>query len=357
LTPTALNAAPRIPLHSGTFSLHALTPLYHPDGLLRSPSFLKFHAERLRTYLKRDSLLPNAINDPVASKTGILQTCTWSALSPTSAWDRSLDNHPLTVPRNDNTFGILITLTYSTAQIYTAILVHDQPNNHNDSTSIPPQPPPPPGFQSYPLLLSRLPTPIRTPLLSYLSSTFDTFPTQLKLPPRFITPALETYLSILTTSKYTYALPTDIHESAHRVTTIIKDLQLSFSFPTAAPGLKTLDVTVERHDTVKFLAKTLSSSSPSGASPERQTAGFMSSLFDHLTRNTAIDFAHPDVKLVKVSCGAFVLGGPMGEGGRIKFLAGARGGDTEEEEGDRDGEAVRRANTVLMEELLRWAKG
>jgi hypothetical protein len=334
-------SAPIYPLHNTTWTLHALSPLYNRGSNLTSPETLSSHSLRLKQYLKRDAILEQAPLEP--SKTGTLQSCTWTILPSKSVWqaqqrDSGSDGTPPPISE-DEQLGILIMLTYDTTT-YNAILVRLSA----DADALPD------GFSSYPLLLTRLPNATRLTLLDFLSTTFDTRVSPLKLPSSFIAGLLEGYLAALTTPIASQDGAAQA-ERGQRVLNVVKDIQLSFSFSNA-PGLKTLDVTINREDVLKFLARPAPTSTVDRSDAEDSTPPFMTAISDHLYTHTALQITHPGIRLAKVSCGAFVLGASgSGDGGRMKILAVGETGDDEERD------AVEKANVGLVVGVVRWAKG
>lgn len=334
-------STPIYPLHIATWTLHAVSPLYDRGTHLTSPETLSSHSLRLKQYLKRDAILEQGPLEP--SKTGSLQSCTWVNLPFESAWvaqqhDSDTNETPPPISE-DEQLGILITLTYDTA-IHNAILVRSP----TDGDALPD------GFSSYPLLLTRAPNATRLILLDFLSTTFDTRISPLKLRSPFISSSLERYLTAVTMPAASPRGAAELLRS-QRILSIIRDIQLSFSFANA-PGLKTLDVTISREDVLKFLSRPASPSVANKSDSEDSTSPFMTALSNHLYTHTALRITHPDIRLAKVSCGAFVLGASgAGEGGRMKILA--AGGTAD----DAEREAVQKANADLVEGMVRWAKG
>jgi hypothetical protein len=338
MPPSKSELTPTYPLNNQTFTLHTLTPLYHPSPLTE-PGALSAHSTRLKKHLTRDSLLPNILPDENVSKLGVLKSCIWSVLSSESSWHTQQENAngnrsraSSLDPDSETGIGLLITLSYETATYSLILLRALQPST----------PPLPAEFTPYPLLLTRLPTPLRVQVLDYLSNAFDTRIAPLRLPSSLLGNMLENYLTTLTPSRQPL-----------RVMTVVKDLTLTFAFA-KAPGLKNLDVAVPREDVVKFLA------SANGSTPQTDVGGIglMRNLHAYLKTHTAMDLGHEDVRLVKVACGAFVLGGGIGEGGRVKILTSVTADEDEgAEEGEGEREIVWRANKGLLAGLTEWAVG
>lgn len=288
-----------------SWTLHRLSPLHHGkefQSLLDNPTALHTYAARLRDQLTGDVLsglqtgfgAGSIAEDDTLSKTGALRSCTWEA-----------------IPQFDDTFtseghgqtGILIVLEYETTTYKAALLytpdTQPQPQNARK------------GVTPLPLLLTRLPTPTRQTLLTFLSTTFDTYHSPLRLPASFMCSGLDTYVTTF--------LSSGAHDAADILEGIVRDVQLTVAFSgNVAPSLRSLGVGVPRGMVGGFLR--------GGGDGE----GFLGRVEKYLEAHLAMKLdlsttgngrgnglAKQHVRVSKIACGGFVIGSE----GRMKLSA------------------------------------
>ncbi|KAF2747862.1 hypothetical protein M011DRAFT_467452 [Sporormia fimetaria CBS 119925] len=283
---------PPYPLYNRSYLLYRLSPLHTPDASLLTPSSLKTHAQRLTSQLKGDSLrnFDLGINvDPEGStlaSLGPLEHCSWDSLGDEDAWitqHRHLvdaDTSLVSTQQGTQIRGVQVTLDYEKTS-YNALLLCDP--DHITS---------PPSFTSLPLLMLKMPAPIREIFLNYLATAFDTRHAPLDLSSSFLTSTLETYLRRLTTPN-----------SPQTVKSIVNEVSLQLSFD--SPSLSHIDVTLAADDIPKFLdrGKHINPDTP-----------FTAALSLYLKSHMALDVSHPGVNISRLSCAAFNLGND-----RIRF--------------------------------------
>ncbi|EEH34788.1 hypothetical protein PAAG_05835 [Paracoccidioides lutzii Pb01] len=385
-------------LFTTSWTLHRLSPLYHGNEcqtLLDNPQGLNLYANRLRDLLRGDVFRGvrvgmqglGAVDDAV-SKAGSLKSCKWDVLPTWSHW--SEEESLLKDPEQESyalvpevSAGILVTLEYENITYKSAMLTG--PDGYHDTRK---------SVTFLPLLLTRLPNSLRQNFISFLATSFDARCSILRLPSTFLCATFENYLSILN------RVTSRAHASSSRalVEKVIKETQLTLSFPPPiSPSLKTLDVLISRESLSAFfvhgsnvLANTpnappnqtgsrgVKRAHPDSASTvdndENPSAPFLASLSAYFNANLAMkldisDFGknptvaqQKQVRLSKISCGAFVLGGE----GRMKLLANPGrvipfdDAEVTEEEDDPDSREIRsvwRANEMLLRALVLHAVG
>ena len=369
-----------------SWTLHRLSPLHHGrdfDSLVNNPAALKFYATRLRDQLtaapfpialQSTGPLPTT-DDDTLSRTGALQSCTWEPIPSLSfsdiEHDRDLENRsqasngprsrartqrsaPASHTPSQQGSGILVKLEYENATYKAALLSLSSLPAIQTETVSKPRTRTRSQTQTHathlPLLLTRFPAPLRQTFVSFLSSTFDTYCSPLRLPSRFIGTALNTYINTLTSE--------DGSGSVNAVE-IVKELHLTLSFPAlAAPDLRTLNITVPRESLGGFLH--------AGNNGDGSESDVLAVLSAYLEEHLAMKFdltggnAEPTLKgqdhvrLARIACGGFVLGGD----GKLKLVASTPAGDN----GDSDTAAGRnnhlalRACEVLLSDILRRAE-
>lgn len=323
-------------LFNTSWNLHRLSPLHHKrdcETLLNNQPALNKYATRLRNQLTGNVVsglqdTVNAADDDALSKTGALLECTWQSISSTP--DDAQSDERASFP------GILVTLIYENIA-YKAALLAD-PESEQDS---------PPGSTFLPLLLTKCPNALRQTIITFLSSSFDTYCAPLRLPSAFVCSGLEKFVEELR-SRSDRSTYTEIVED------VIKELQLTLAFSAAiAPALKTLNVGIARASLGDFLReekntkRTLQQKLRSPLIPN-----LTSYLETHLAMRLDLDgsssnkVARQHVRLSKITCAAFVLGGE----GRMKLVVDARARD--EDEGSAKDEACMRACETLLRAVI-----
>jgi hypothetical protein len=219
-----------------------------------------------------------------------------------------------------------------------------------------------------------MPNALRQEFVSFLSTSFDTRISVLRLPGSFLCAALENYLATLTRPPGGGTTRLDNNASRDFIQRIIKEAQLTLSFPPpVSPALRSLDVLLSRDSLAAFYYKKRENA-PAQSSPQAPSAPFIAALSDYFNahlamplnisalQGTSTNTQEPAyMRLTKVSCNAFVLGGE----GRVKFLANPGramflGDDVDEDEDDvedREKRLVWRANEQLLRALVNRAAG
>lgn len=310
-TITVMERASRWQLFNTSWTLHRLSPLHHGkdfDTLLDNPVALKAYATRLRDQLTGDvlaGLLSNAITTGVdaLAKTGALKACLWQ---PISSGSSHRDRAPsATFP------GILVTLEYENISYKAALLADAESLSR---TGVPRE-----GSTSLPLLLTRFPSPLRQTFITFLSSNFDTYCSNLRLPSTFLCAGLETVIDELRSASTRTAANDTVEE-------VIRELQLTLSFsPSIAPALRTLNISISRASLTGFLRDDPAKSGQRTLTEKLQSpliGNITSYLETHLAMKLDLDgssqnkVARQHVRLSKVACAAFVLGSD----GRMKLV-------------------------------------
>ncbi|KAJ5609028.1 CENP-A-nucleosome distal centromere subunit CENP-L [Penicillium herquei] len=332
-------------LFNASWTLHRLSPLHHKkdcEALLDNQSALNTYAARLRDQLTGDVLAglqatASAADDDALSKTGPLKECTWRSFSTSSpSRDASSASNRRAAPASFP--GILVTLEYENITYKAALLAESSSSSQRPSRA---------GSTFLPLLLTKCPNALRQTFISFLSGNFDAYCAPLRLSSAFLCLGLETFVDELRTGLDS-ATSDDILED------VIKELQLTLAFSAAiAPALRTLNVGIARSSLAGFIHD--------GANTSKRTLkqklrcplipNLTSYLETHLAMQLDLDGSSPNqvakqhVRLSKVTCAAFVLGGD----GRMKLVADAtRSGD---ERTGKD-EAALRASEALLHAVI-----
>ena len=175
-SPSASPAPEPHPIFNTTYTLHSLPPLFSFPAL--TAASLKPHSRRLLQVFRGENLRgialpPTSSEQTQLSRTGKLLSCVWAPLRPYRSRDDGDDDDEHDEhdehDGGDRPIGVKIDVVYESAS-YTALLVSDGQASTAD------------GFTRLPLLLSRLPGPLRQQLLDYLAANFDTLPLPLELP-------------------------------------------------------------------------------------------------------------------------------------------------------------------------------
>ncbi|KAI9757436.1 MAG: hypothetical protein M4579_003452 [Chaenotheca gracillima] len=377
------------PLFNTTFTLHRLSPLYHgnaPSPLQNVPSLTQL-ARRFRDILKGEVLRGVHVGliarDDGLGKAGQLLECRWTVLEDERAWVRGRDRpQPDQAQREDRETkprGILIEIGYERAS-YTAILLRSVSPTTDKK-----------GFTALPLLLTRMPNPLRERLIDYLSTTYDTRCSGLTLSSSLLASSLENYLQDLTDPP-----DTDRRIAAPLASPTMRDINLTLTFPApVSPSLKTLDITIPGSDIAQFLKegrRLLPARAPAPApkktrqtraSLEKEQQGpepiFITALSAYTTTHLAMplststrtlsapnverdadsDSDPASIRISRIACGGFVLGAEA----KVKIFAppATSHGVAEDSESDSDdesgGSVHQRATQRFVEGLIKRAEG
>ncbi|KAF1850550.1 uncharacterized protein K460DRAFT_400607 [Cucurbitaria berberidis CBS 394.84] len=279
---------PPYPLYNRTYSLYRLSPLHHGASPLLNDGALHTHAKRLKEQLKGDHVRGVQVDFAGAedtAKLGPLEECSWDLIGDEDAWiDRhrqSVDpdtSHHTSTPTADRARGLEVTLEYE-KQAYNALLLRDPASTSS-----------PDGFTSLPLLLVKMPGPVRDIFLQYLRTSFDAHVAPLRLSPRFITSSLETYFNRLSAST-----------STQTIQDVVRQLHVQLSFPTVTTRLKHIEITIAGADVPGFVSR-------GKLMKNAQDRPFTAALSTYLKHHLALDISHPKVQISKIACNSFHLG-------------------------------------------------
>ncbi|KAF2127778.1 hypothetical protein P153DRAFT_294599 [Dothidotthia symphoricarpi CBS 119687] len=279
---------PPYPLYNRTYNLYRLSPLHHSHGSLMAERTLRTHAKRLREQLKGDSVRGVQVDFASAddtAKLGPLEECSWDMMGDEDAWidhyrqAADVDASQLsTVLTPDQARGIHVSLEYE-KQSYNALLLRDPGITSS-----------PDGFTSLPLLLVKMPGPIRDVFLDYLRTAFDAHVAPLKLSSSFITSSLETYFKCLSAAT-----------STQSIQDVIRQLHVQLAFPSTTTLLKHIEITIAGAHVAGFLTRGKQLISTNNKP-------FTAALSSYLQKHLALDISHPKVLISRISCNSFHLG-------------------------------------------------
>lgn len=330
-TDATMSDIPPYPLYNRTYSLFRLSPLHHGDAPLLADRALRTHAKRLKEQLKGDNVRGVQVDFASAEDTarlGPLEECTWDLLGDEDAWiDRHIhlqdpDPDSSQLPQPAEVRGIEVSLEYE-KQSYNALLLRDAAN----TTALP-------GFSSLPLLLVKMPGPIRDVFLQYLRTAFDAHVAPLRLPSAFITGSMETFFNHLSAST-----------STQTIQDVVRQLSVQLAFPSTTTLLKHIDITIAAADVPGFVAR----GKHSPQSP------FTTALATYIAKHLALDIHHPKTQIARISCNSFHLGVE-----RLKLAAPDTLADTsfsERSGASQDASASQLAVEEFLTSLIREAAG
>jgi len=328
---------PPYPLYNRTYNLYRLSPLHCHDTPLLVDASLRTHAKRLKEQLKGDSVRGVQVDFAAAddtAKLGPLDECTWELIGDEDAW---IDRHRQSMDPDASQLSSVSQLTPERArglevcleyekQSYNALLLRD-PGVTSSQT----------GFTSLPLLLMKMPGPIRDIFLNYLRTTFDAHVAPLKLPSPFITSSLETYFRHLA-ARY----------STQSIQDIIRQLHIQLAFPNTTTILKHVEITVAGGDISGFVDR-------GRLLKDTHDKPFTAALAAYLRQHLALDISHPKVQISRITCNSFHLGTE-----RLKLVAPDPLADTsfsDEGSASQDASASELAVQELYTSLVREAAG
>ncbi|KAJ5141506.1 uncharacterized protein N7443_010529 [Penicillium atrosanguineum] len=330
-------------LFNTSWTLHRLSPLHHGkdfETLLDNPAALKAYATRLRDQLTGDILAglhasATTAEDDALSKTGALKKCLWQSISAGAQGRRAGPSFP----------GILVTLEYENNTYKAALLADAEPENQRE------------GSTFFPLLLTKLPNALRQTFISFLSTNFDTYCSNLRLPSTFLCKGLEDFVDELRNGRG----PSGRSAANETIEEGIKELQLTLAFsPSIAPALRTLNITISRASLIAFLRDEAPKSKRTLKQKLRSPliGNLTAYLETHLAMQLDLDGSSQNqtsrkhVRLSKIACAAFVLGGE----GRMKLVVGAEpAADDQPDDAREQSSPALHASEMLLEMVVRRA--
>jgi hypothetical protein len=291
------------PLYNSTFQLYRLSPLYNGQSPLLEN--LNLHARRLRQLLSGNGPVTTNLSDDFNARnnSGNLKSCSWELLGDESQWERvhqeESDEDEISMVgevSSKDARGTHIDLEYERGR-HCAVLLGDSAEKHSIS-----------GFTNLPLLLVRMPASLRGILLNYLTTTFDARISPMKLRSTFLTSSLECILERDGTAAGTLS------------DSVVKGLQLQLSFPSVAPMLKTMDISITKDDLLEFLnqGNRLWQQERSNFEKSGTVAGpFSSALSAYIQHHIALGLDHSGVLVSKFAYGPLVASSD----GKVKVLS------------------------------------
>ncbi|RAH72890.1 uncharacterized protein BO66DRAFT_426721 [Aspergillus aculeatinus CBS 121060] len=371
-------------------------------SLLDNHHALQTYAARLRDHLTGTSSVSGATFTTIGasdeadprSKTGALLSCTWEPIptlslsghttttttraitttnpspspspspstntntnDPTPSRPRGRPRRPATTPGTPGA-GILITLTYET-QTYRAALLTPSAVSSTATTSTTTSAPSPSSSHArshaphrtlrshahtqtthLPLLLTKLPAPLRHTFLAFLSATFDTYAAGLTLPSGFLGGSLEGYLSYVREEARKVGGGAGVEGGGDDVVgAVVRDVHIVLGFQgPVAPGLRGLDVCLPRGVVGGLVGGVSEEDQSGGGDVLGKIAGYLDT---HLAMRVDLKEGKgleggDVVRVTRVSCGGFMLGAD----GKMKLVgvAGAGAGAGAGQVGAEDGE-------------------
>jgi hypothetical protein len=311
----APESSQQYPLYNATFSLYRLSPIYTGSSLPLNNATLHHHARRFRDLLAGEVLRGVRVGleseDNILARAGALQTVTWKLLPEEEAWttedETELGNDDTTTSLAISR-GILVTVTYEKIA-YRAVLLRARREANFDET-VDSAREDDDGFQHFPLLLSKMPGALRETFADFLATTFDAKILALRFSSTHLTDTFEKYLADISIGEDGEVL--EAGERSRSLRNVIKEtaVYLGFDMPEGAGSLKTIDIQIAREDLARMITR--------GKQIVRQGPGespFLDALTAYIKTHLALNMADERVKVVRIACGAFVLGSE----GRVKI--------------------------------------
>ena len=292
------------PLYDASFTLQRLSPLYTGSETPLDNSTLQTYAQQFRDVLAGDVLRGVRVGlseDNVMARVGALQTVTWKLLPDEDLWTGADETQ---ITGNEDTTmslaasrGMLVTITYEKA-VYTAILLRDMQGDLDESmigVGLDGH-----GFQSFPLLLTKMPAALRDPFTEFLATTFDARASILQLSSAYLTNALDQYLAYICVGED--GEPLDPLDSSRTLRTIIGSIsaEVGFDVPRGSASLKTIEINVASEDVPRMISR----GEKLGDGREKP---FMNALTAYVKAHLALDLSHEMVNIVGLHCQAFRL--------------------------------------------------
>lgn len=241
--------------------------------------------------------------DGVLARVGALQSVTWEVLVEEDLWNTEGETNMDTSLGLGAGKGILVQVSYEKMDYRAILLRAEREASQQESTLEVGQE----GFQHFPLLLTRMPAPLRETFMDFLSTTFDARVAVLHLSGSYLTTTFEKYISDCLMGED--GEEADLVESSRTLRKIVKDVQvlIGFDFAHSASSLQTIEFHLTQEDVPRFVQRWKKVGN--GESP------FMNALSSFVMAHLALDMRNERVRILRIACGAFVLGAE----GRIKL--------------------------------------
>ncbi|KJR84902.1 uncharacterized protein SPSK_10894 [Sporothrix schenckii 1099-18] len=315
---------PACDLFNTTFSLHRVSPLFLGTSDLSGPHLRTLEAQ-LRGILTGDVVRGievglNEDGEHALGNAGVLEAVTieWVSVHETAAMSKP---------------ALQVTLQYESAQCLAILLPTLEATETANRTNTAPRQ----TFLHLPLLLMRMPTPLKGVISSFLSSSFDCRISTLHLNDKDVIKGWECWVraTTLPTGEYlakdtvltiAFSLPEidDVAGSSDGHNTIAPPSPISQNLTgtggraspslsdSASLGLRTIDIFVPDDDLRGFFeaGRQLQPALAANGTPFTQALSF------YVKSHLGLDMAHSAVGVVRVACGGFVL-----SSNRLKIFA------------------------------------
>ena len=294
------------PLYNTTFTLHRVSPLYTGTSAPLDNTSLQKHAKRFRDILAGDVLRGVRVGlgaeDDALARVGALKSVAWQVLVEEERWNKDEETRIDTTMGFGAGKGILIQVAYE-KMLYRAILLRAQKESGPDESMVDLGLE---GFQHFPLLLTRMPVSLRDTLTGFLATSFDARVASLHLSRPYLNTTFEKYVSDCFMGED--GEESDRVESSRALRRVVKDVQIliGFDFPNMS-SLQTIELHVGQEDVPRLVH--------SGKNTGDKESPFTNALSIYVKAHLALNLEHERIRLLRIACGAFVLGAE----GRIKL--------------------------------------
>jgi len=228
------------PLYGTTFTLQSVSPLHAGGNDPIDNATLQQHAQSFQNLLAGDVVrgvrvgLEGSENEEL-SKVGALQHVTWRLLPEEEFWD-AYEAGFETISQPPSSYDMLLTVTYE-LKIFTAIILRVRQDEEDDVSMVEADEQET-GFESFPLLLTRMPNSLRETFLQFLGETLDSRVSRMYLPQPRLIAAVEGFMS-------------DCSGDATTLKRIVKDVQVVYQIESAS--LDSVQVTIDREDLSRII--------------------------------------------------------------------------------------------------------
>lgn len=310
------------PFYGAKYHVYTASPYYRGSAPILDS--LQIHERRFRDTVLGDRLRGIQIANELAGSGsrvsgGTFKSCSWRLIGSEKEWNKRYNNEENDNDNNDEedemsmldlsaqeARGAYVEIRYERAT-YNAVLIGDPKEKSRID-----------GFTNLPLLLVKMPTALREAFVHYLTTTFDSRITPMKLRSAFLSKSLENILENAAT-RHT--------ESLQELSEFPRGLSVQLAFPSTAPDLRFIDLHLHQSDLLELrkhgetiwrqLQGTLSNDNSKDyrtLTHPHITGPFTAALSDYLQQHLGLDFSHPAVILSKFMLGSFDLSND----GRIK---------------------------------------
>jgi hypothetical protein len=160
--------------------------------------------------------------------------------------------------------------------------------------------------QHFPLLVIKMTRSLRDTFIKYITETFDVRIFPLYLSKKLLIRTLDKYIADISIGEEDEIMVPG--QRSQVFSRIIKDVVIIIGFELPSSSLKNIEINIPKEDMIHMVL--------TGEQMQRRgdaDSPFFDALATYIQAHMSLDLYHEQVKLVRIACGAFVIGGGQGK--------------------------------------------